>query len=159
MSLRGTAHVSNTDLRRHRSKLFLKQTLSLSSPARDAGYHWSVRWGLRGVLDNQLHGTGVKSVVDEAVVVPAVLNRYGAELETEPVRVQGPPLRVVPLGDLVIVSQQSQPIVGVGGALATVAALTHPLYEVDVGGAGHAPTRHRDVTPGPGHYPGVVQGA
>ena len=101
-----------------------------------------MRRRLRGVLDNQLHGAGVKSVVDEAVVGAAVLDRDRAELEAEPVRVQGPPLRVIPLGDLVIVSQQSQPIVGVGGALATVAALTHPLYEVDVGGAGHAPTRH-----------------
>ena len=114
---------------------------------------------LRRVLDNQLHGAGVKSVVDEAVVVPAVLDRDGAELQTEPVPVQGPPLRVVPLGDLVIVSQQAESIVGVGGALATVAALAHPLYQVDVGGAGHAATRHRYVAPGPGHQPGRVQRA
>ena len=69
------------------------------------------------------------------------------------------PVGVVPLGDLVIVSQQPQPVVGVGGALAAVAALTHPLYQVDVGGAGHPATRHRDVAPGPGHQPGRVQRA
>ena len=118
-----------------------------------------MRRRLRRVLDNQLHGAGVQSVVDEAVVVPAVLDRDGAELQTEPVPVQGAPLRVVPLGDLVIVSQQPQPVVGVGGALAAVAAPTHPLYQVDVGGAGHPATRHRDVTPGPGHQPGRVQRA
>ena len=69
------------------------------------------------------------------------------------------PVRVVPLGDLVIVSQQAESIVGVGGALATVAALAHPLDQVDVRGARHAATRHRDVAPGPGHHAGVVQGS
>ena len=69
------------------------------------------------------------------------------------------PVGVVPLGDLVIVSQQPQPVVGVGGALAAVTPLTHPLYQVNVGGAGHPATRHGDVAPGPGHHPGVVERA
>ena len=69
------------------------------------------------------------------------------------------PVRVVPLGDLVVVAKQAESIVGVGGTLATVAALAHPLYQVDVRGARHAATRHRDVAPGPGHHAGVVQGS
>ena len=114
---------------------------------------------LRGVLDDQLHGAGVQPVVDEAVILSAVLDRDGAELEAEPVPVQTPPLRVVPLRDLVIVAQEAESVVGVGGALAAVAALAHPLDQVDVGGARHAPARHRDVAPGPGDHPRVVQGA
>ena len=67
------------------------------------------------------------------------------------------PVRVVPLRDLVIVAQEAESVVGVGGALAAVAALAHPLDQVDVGGARHAPARHRDVAPGPGDHPRVVQ--
>ena len=69
------------------------------------------------------------------------------------------PVRVVPLGDLVVVAKQAESIVGVGGALATVAALAHPLDQVDVGGARHPAARHRDVAPGPGDHPGVVEGS
>ena len=69
------------------------------------------------------------------------------------------PVRVVPLRDLVIVAQEAESVVGVGGALAAVAALAHPLDQVDVGGARHAAARHRDVAPGPGDQPGRVEGA
>ena len=69
------------------------------------------------------------------------------------------PVGVVPLGDLVIVSQQAESIVGVRGTLATVAALAHPLDQVDVGGARHPATRYRDVVTGPCHQPGRVEGA
>ena len=69
------------------------------------------------------------------------------------------PVRVVPLGDLVVVAKQAESVVGVGGTLATVAALAHPLDQVDVGGARHPATRYRDVVTGPCHQPGRVEGA
>ena len=40
-----------------------------------------------------------------------------------------------------------------GGALGAGAAAADPLHQVDVGGGGHAPARHRHVAPGPRHHP------
>ena len=50
------------------------------------------------------------------------------ELESVPLPVQRAAEAVVPLGDLVIVAQQPQPVVGVGGALAAVAPLHRFLF-------------------------------
>ena len=99
-----------------------------------------MRWWLRSILYYQLHWTGVKPVVDEAIVDTTVLNSDRTELQSISPLVQCPPVGVVPLCYLVIVAEQSQTIVRVRWTLATVTALTHPLYQVDVGGGGHAPT-------------------
>ena len=63
------------------------------------------------VLHYQLHGTGVKAGVDEAIVDPAVLDSDRTELKTKSSLVQCPSEGVVPLSDLVIVSEQPEPIV------------------------------------------------
>ena len=128
-------------------------------PAADAGDHRPVRWRLWGVLDDQLHGTGVQPVVDEAVVDASVLYSDWAELQSVSPLVQGPPVGVVPLRDLVVVPQQSQAPAGVRGTGPTVTAAADPLYQVDVGAGGHSPARHRDVAPGPGHHAGRHRGS
>ena len=80
-------------------------------PAADAADHGPVGRGLGTVLHYQLHGTGVKAVVDEAIVDPAVLDSDRTELKTKSSLVQCPSEGVVPLSDLVIVSEQPEPIV------------------------------------------------
>ena len=119
---------------------------------------------------------GVQAVVEEAEVGAAVLHRHGAELQPVPPLVQRAPVRGVPLSrntsignkyfftakyfclatdlsDLVVVSEEAEAGVGVGGALGAGAAAADPLHQVDVGGGGHAPARHTNVAPRPGHHP------
>ena len=79
--------------------------------ADDAGYHWPVEWWFWCILDHQLDRARVKPVVDEAVIHSSVLHGDWGKLQAISVLVQGVPEGVIPLGDLVIVSQQPKSIV------------------------------------------------
>ena len=122
--------------------------------AADPGDHGPVGRRLGGVLDCQLHRAGVQSVVDEAVVQPAVLHADGTEVQAVAVPVKRPPVRVVPLGDLVVEPDQSEAPAGMGGTGAAVTAAADPLHQIEVGGGGQAPARQGDVAPRPRHHPG-----